>query len=277
MENLEKLAELAQSLPASAKQNALDLVERMSSTISGIGDTDKHWRPDTLKLVQGTSDRTKLPKGANIGSFVHGEEILEQPLEVIPFRTWISRQLWSPNQDEAKLLCSSPDGVEGFMHGQCKVCPYSQFDTENNKSQCNKTITAIVATASLDKVFNINFSKSNYTNGLEFQKLMTKAGVATYKRTYKLESKTSAKAKNVEIIQVSTGGVVDREVQPFVAELFAIVTDDRKKFLENFKEYLSNKASNPMLAAPVADQEGQILIEAPVAQAPNTEGQKYKM
>ena len=123
MQNLEKLAELATTLPAELIENASALVERMGEVIEGIGDKPVEWRPDLLKVVQGTSDRSKLPKGATIGSIVIGEEVVEAPYGTIPIRSWISRQYWDADPENARMLCNSPDGLVGYTHGECKTCP----------------------------------------------------------------------------------------------------------------------------------------------------------
>lgn len=253
MKNLENLAELAKSLPATYQEAALNLVERMGEVIEGIGDKPIEWRPGTLKMVQGTSDRSKLPKGASIGSFVLGEEMVDQPFEVIVLRLWTARQYWDPNPENAKMLCNSPDGTVGFQYGECKLCPYSKFDEEAKKSQCNKTMTYLCIKADLSQVFLVNFAKTNYASGMDWQGLIKKAGVAPYKRIYSLSSQTSTKSKNVELMKAEPAkeNRVAAEVLPFVEELFKISGDDRKVALEKFHEYILNKKSNPnMIAAP---------------------------
>jgi hypothetical protein len=255
MQDLSKLAELAKSLPGTLQESGVALVERMGEVIEGIGDRPIEWRPGTLKLVQGTSDRGKLPKGAAIGSFVLGEEILETPFKVIVLRTWTSRQYWDPNPENATMLCNSPDGQVGYQFGECKVCPYSKFDTENNKSQCNKTLSVLCLAADLSEVFVVNFSKTNYMNGMDWQGLMKKAGVAPYKRIYEISSVTSTKSKNVELIKaepVAKDNKVEGETLAFVEELFRISGEDRKVSLVKFYEYAEMKKKNAgaQLAAP---------------------------
>lgn len=254
MQNLEKLAELALALPAPLKDNATALVERMGEVIEGFGDKPLEWRPETLKLVQGTSDRSKLPKGANIGAMILGEDVLEQPFPTIVARTWISRQMWDPNPENARMLCSSPDGVSGYQYGDCKLCPYSKFDTENNRSQCNKTLTMLNISGDLTKVFFTNFSKTNYANGVDFQSLMKKAGVAPYKRIYNLTSATSTKSKNVEIMKadpIMPDNKVEGPLLAFVEEFFRISGEDRKSALLSFNESLkARKESGLLLGGP---------------------------
>jgi len=254
MKNLEKLAELAKDLPAGIKEKAETLVEQMGTIIEGISDKPLEWRPPMLKLVQGTSDRSKLPKGAGIGSFVLGEELVDQPFEVIPIRLWTARQYWNPDPEQAKMLCNSPDSMVGFQYGECKLCPYSKYDEEAKKSQCNKTITALCASGDLSKVFLVNFAKTNYMNGVDWQGLMKKAGVAPHKRVYKLASTTSTKSKNVELIKAEPAdpNKVDPKLLPFIEELSRLSGDDRKLSLEKFYEYVEMKKANGnnMLAAP---------------------------
>ena len=249
MENLEKLAELAKDLPAKLKDNASSLVERMGEVIEGIGDRPVVWRPETLKLVQGTSDRSKLPKGANIGSIVVGETILEQPTKVIPLRSWTSRQFWDPNPDNARMLCNSPDGNTGFAYGDCRQCQYSKFDVENNRGQCNKTITIMFITEDLNHIVLANFAKTNYANGNDWLSLMKKASVAPYKRVYELNSETSKKAKNVEVLVAASAGAVDVKLIPFLEELATRVGEDRKVSLEKFYEYIKNRKEQGATAA----------------------------
>lgn len=252
MQNLEKLAELAKAIEGENGSNAADLVERMGEVIEGIGDKPIEWRPDTLKLVQGTSDRGKLPKGAGIGSIVVGEDILDQPTQVIPIRLWTSRQYWNPDPEKAQMLCSSPDGIAGFNYGDCKLCPYSKFDQENNRSQCNKTLTFLLLSADLSRLFFANFSKSAYSQGMDFSGLIKKAGVSPYKRVYNLSSMTSPKSKNVEVLKAEpiVGAKVEGAELAFVEELFRITSEDRKQALERFHEGVNARKSNNLLAGP---------------------------
>ncbi len=244
MKNLEKLVELAAALPDAYKAGATELVERMGEVIEGFGDKPLEWRPELLKLVQGTSDRGKLPKGAGIGSFVLGEDVMETPMKTIPIRLWTSRQYWNPDPEQAQMLCNSPDGVTGFQYGECRACPYSKFDEENKRSQCSKTLSVLSITGDLKRIFVTNFSKTNYMSGMDWQGLMKKAGVAPHKRMYTLASLTSTKAKNVELIKaepLKEGSKVEGPVLDFVTELSRVSGEDRKLSLENFYEYVANK------------------------------------
>jgi hypothetical protein len=277
--NLDHLAALAKELPAAYKKNAGVLVEKMGEVIEGLSDKPIEWRPSTLKLVQATTDRSKLPKGATIGSLILGETIVQTPLKVIPLRVYTTRQMWNPDPAAASMVCSSPDGITGFRYGQCKVCPNSQFDEVEKKSACNKTITVVSVAEDLSGIFFTNFSKTNYANGLDWQSLMKKAGVSPYKRIYEISSTTSPKVKNVEILKVeplSTKNTVSDDVLPFVEELFKMSGEDRKATLENFYEYIENKkdASQLMLTEHDAPGNVTLITASEAAAAPAASGYK---
>ena len=269
--NLEKLKELALTLPDSVKQNALDLIERMGEKIEGIGDTPISWRAQTTRLVQAMSDRSKLPKGANIGDILLGESILNQPCDVIPLRSWKARQYWSPDKDEAKVLCSSPDAILGYQGTECKKCPHSVFDEESRKTECNTMVVVMVVKADLSDVFMVNFSKTGYKTGGEWQGLMKKAGVATYRRVYGLVSKDSKEYKNVSNIAIETYSGEKRdtpaELLPFITELFNQVGAERKDHVDNFHKIVLSRKQDPSLLANAAGADSEVVLigtDAPV-------------
>src|ERR1017187_7408466 len=125
MKNLETLAALAKELPEEVKANAEALVELMGTTIEGISDKPKVWYPGYLKIVQGTSDRSKLPKGTGIGAMILGDELKEAPLEVIPIRAYEVRTMWNPDPENARILCTSPDSKAGLLSPSCRSCQHS--------------------------------------------------------------------------------------------------------------------------------------------------------
>lgn len=251
--NLEKLNELANALPETVRQNAIDLVTRMGEVIEGIGDEPVRWRPGVAKLMQAVSDRSKAPKGATIGDIIVGEEVLQKPQKVFVLRSWDARQYWSPDQNEAKMLCSSPDAEVGYIGNKCKECPHSKFDEEAKKSECNKIKTFMVVKGDLSDIFLINFAKTNFKVGGEWQMMMKKAGVAPYRRAYGLTSETSKQYKNVEQIVIETFTGDDRDTPkdliPFVTELFTQVGTDRKEMVDNFHKMILERKQDPALLA----------------------------
>jgi hypothetical protein len=237
MENLQTLSTLAESLPETVRGNALSLLEEINTPIEGIGDEPKAWKPSFLRLVQGTTDRGSLPKGTAIGDFVLGEKKLEQPLKFIPIRIWDSRQFWDPDQTNNKMLCWSPDAKFGQIGRECRGCPHAEWK-EGEGSECTKTKSVMAISADLSTIFVINFSKSNFKIGLELEKLMERAAVAPYFRTYGLTSATSSTAKNVENYKIEALDEKLRrtpeDIIPFLRELFKRVSEDRKASVEAF-------------------------------------------
>lgn len=289
MTDLTKLQELAAALPKELSEKALALVERMGASIEGLGDEPQKWRPGNLKLIQGTSDRSKLPKGAIIGSLVLGDVIYDTPFNVIPMSVWSGRQMWSPDQNEAKLLCSSPDGKVGYMGYDCKTnCPHSKFDEVARKSECGATYVVLAIAADMSDIFAITFAKTNYAIGKGWFKDMKDAGVAVYRRVYGLRSETNKQYKQVESFVVEKYSGKDKEtpaaVLPFIEELFKMIRDDRQEMLTSFHKMIIEKrasqANAPTLIESSAnDIIGEVtLIEAPTEVAGTSEmAAKYKV
>jgi hypothetical protein len=264
MNNLDKLKELAEKMPkGELRENALSLVERMGEVIDGIGDEPVRWRPGNLQVAQGTSDYDKMPEGAKLGDLVAGGEILKQPVKFIPLRMWKARQRWSPDQNDAKMLCSSPDGEMGFIGVKCRECPHSKFDEEAGRSACSRGQQALVITDDLKHIFVDSFFKTSSAVGKDFEGLMKKAGVATYKRVYSVKTETSSKYKNVRVQVIEPAGAVEAHKLEFLAELFRMLTEDRKEFLTRFYEMVESRQQNQaqlLLANQHDDSDETVLV-----------------
>jgi hypothetical protein len=281
--NLDSLKELAVNLPESHQANALALLERMEAVVEGIGDEPIKWRAALLKLIQATTDRSKLPKGTGAGDFMLGEDKVEQPLAIIPLTIWNGRQFWSPDQTEAKLLCSSPDAKVGYIGLDCAKCPHSQFNEETRKSECSKIKQMLVIKSDFSDIFSINFAKTNYAIGTEFETLMKKAGVAPYRRVYHLSSKTNAKYKNVEsfVVEPAPGNAktVALELVDFLKELFEVIRTDRKEGLDKFYEYIeirrASEPEHPLIGNDSAD--AVLTLEAPADDGGSDLASKYSV
>jgi hypothetical protein len=278
------LIPLAEALPEALAHNALELLEKMGSVIEGVGDEDITWKPPLLKVVQATTDRSALPKGTTIGDMVVGDEKVEGPFSIIPLRLWDSRQMWSPDKDDNRILCWSPDATMGMTGQACRTCQFQVFDTVENKVACTKNKTFLVISSDLRHLFQVNFSKSNYSQGVEFQGLLKKAGVATHRRQYTLATESSKKVKNVEALVATPvslpDGNVAPELRPFLEALFNQISDDRKAHLNDFKVIASTRAEQARLSGPAEEESPQGLIEATAETASSEQSdqaQKYTL
>lgn len=278
-EKLEALKKLAENLPKEVKGNASSLVDRMGTKIEGIGDNPIEWRPENLRVVQPSSDRSKLPKGTPIGAIMLGEKVADQPLKSIPIRVWNSRQMWSPDKDENRLICFSPDGLVGSKYGLCKDCQYGKFDEEAGRSACNKGKTFLSVTSDLSTVFSTTFTKTNYQNGNQWAQMMTKARVAPYKRVYELKTKTSEKYKNVEALLVDTQNESTPVEQiPFLEALFEKFDEDRKAYLKKFEETVRSRQENvPLLQDSSTQKEEVVTQEALPTPEQSSMAKKYEL
>lgn len=257
MQNLEQLKQFASELPDNVKEAALDLVERMGTVIEGIGDEPVTWRPPFLKIVQGTTDRSTIPKGTGIGDILLGEERVESPLSFIPLRLWKGRQYWDPNPENKKMLCQSPDAKMGYIGRECKGCPHAEW-IEGQGSDCGTVMTMMAITADLKNIFIMNFAKTSYKVGLELESMLKKAGVAQYARTYGLGTKT---VKAYEMFDVQPLDAANRRTPdaliPFLKALSDQIGADRKIALESFYKMLEDRKTSgaPQLeAGPVPAQ-----------------------
>lgn len=242
----DSLIPLIENLPEDVRQNAVNLVTRMGEVIEGIGDKPVTWRADFLRLVQSTTDRSKLPKGTGAGDLVLGETRLEQPFPFIPIRIWEARQYWNPDQNETNLICSSPDAKVGYLGMDCRTeCPYGKWDDVAKKTACNKLQSVIAITSDLSTIFTLNFGKTNYSVGMELKALMSKAGVAPYRRRYALGAKPNPKYKNIECFTVEPLGdkekVTPEEYLPFLTELFNLISSDREEQLVRFYDFIKTR------------------------------------
>lgn len=280
--NLESLKELAKDLPAPYKENAEALLERMGSVIEGIGDEPVKWRAGLLRLLQPTSDRSKLPKGVSAGDLLIGEEKQDQPLDGIPLRIGNIRQYWSPDQNEAKMLCSSPDAKLGYIGLSCAECPHGKFNEETRKSECSKVKQVIVIKRDLSDIFMINFAKTNYAIGNEWETMMKKAGVAPYRRVYAISSETNKKYKTIESFVVETKSGNEKNVEdaliPFLTELFTVIGQERKESLDKFYEIVqARKQDQNLLTNSSADSEVVMLEDNSESSGTSSLASKYSV
>lgn len=266
-----KLTAALETLPDSYKEKATTLIERMGTVVEGVGDGGIEWRAPFLRLVQGTTDRSTIPRGTAIGDFVIGENRVERPLSFIPLRLWEARQYWNPDQTKNNTLCFSLDSKVGQYGDVCKTCPYSQW-VEGEGAACGKTINIYGIASDLSELFTVTFAKSSYSAGMELTSYLKRAGVDPYRRQYNLTALTSTKAKNIEVLKVDL--LTDEKLRrtpegvlPFLKALFDIISADRKTGVEAFYLEVDRKKSSG-LALPKPVVADSPLLETSVPSDP---------
>ena len=179
--------------------------------------------------------------------------MVSQPLDVIPMGVWNGRQFWSPDQNEAKLICSSPDAKVGYLGYDCKTCPHSRWNEETRRSECGMTYEFMVIKADLSDVFKISFSKTNYAIGKEWFGKIKDSGKQLYSRKYGVSTKTNAKYKQVESFNIeyyneASQRDVPEENKAFVYEIFKGINSDRKEMLDVFHKNIMDKRARGDIA-----------------------------
>lgn len=278
--NVEALTEAVNGIKdKTLKANAEGLISRMTETISGIGDNDMQWRPSTLKLVQSMSDTSKLPDGAKAGSMVLGNSILENGVPVIPLRVWDSRLMWHPDTDRDEIICQSPDAKQGFKYGNCRTCEHSQW-VEGEGVRCNKTKNVICVTADLTDVFVVNFSKSRYAMGTDWEKRMRSMKTHPYRHQYTLESAPHPKYKKVFVINADVSSDdVPVDALPFLEALFDRISEDREASVQRFYEGLKARENSAQLEdkSGGADRTLEVSDQSDQAVEGDDDGRTYTM
>lgn len=212
------------------------LMEKINTVLEGISDEPIKWSPGYLKIVQATSDRTKLPKGTGIGAMLLGDTVVEAPLKVIPLMSFTGRNYWDPDQTKNRTICRSPDSVHGVTGQKCKGCRFSVYDESQKKSPCSSVHAFLVITEDLSNIFYVQFAKTGYAAGSEWRKTMRDAAVDSYKRVYSLSTKTHPTYKNVENLEVTPAGVVPGELHATLHEIYKYFANARVEYLRDFAE-----------------------------------------
>lgn len=227
------------------RTNALALLDRMGEVIEGVGDKPIHWHPSMLKLVQATTNTDTLPS-CKPGDFVLNNEVLKT-MDVIPLRIWTTRDLWPEDLGSDRRLCESPDGVTGWKYGDCRSCQFSQWNEETGKVPCTKSLKFLVIKADLSNIFLVNFSKTGYRGGMNFEKLVKSTKTHIYRRSYTVDTSRHPENKNVFLTNVSFAApgsfTLTPDVEVFLRELFSYSGESRRHQLEAFQAGAERRAA----------------------------------
>lgn len=236
------LLDAAEKLPADLRTSATKMLEVMFSRIDGVDDEPRKWSAPYMKVVQGTTNRAKLPKGTPVGSLLIGDTVEGAPISVIPVMMFGTKAYWHPDQTQNTLICRSPNGELGSTGQECKTCMFAKFDKESgSKSACSSVHNVLVVKSDLSKIFYIQFAKTAYAEGSALKKAMTSAG-GSYMRNYDLQSETHPKYQAVEILTAKPTTPTTQEVREFMSLLYAYVRNERIRYLAEYTNTTRDKA-----------------------------------
>lgn len=231
------------SLPETLRSKAEDMVSLMFSTIDGVGDTPQKWIPPYLRVVQATSDRSRLPKGATVGTLLIGDTIIDAPKRIIPIMIFGTKAYWNPDQTQSSMICRSPNGELGSTGQPCKTCVFGKFDkASGTKSACSSVHNALVVSEDLSEIFYVQFAKTAYAEGSNLKKMMQAAG-GSYMRSYDLLTQTHPVYKNVENLTARPAQPTDKEIRPFLSVLYNHLKNDRNKYLADYTLAIKSKVA----------------------------------
>lgn len=227
------------------KANALALLDRMGEVIEGVGDKPIQWHPSMLKLVQSTTNTDTLPS-CKPGDFILNNAV-HKSLNIIPLRMWTVRDLWPEDLGNDRRICESPDGITGWKYGSCRECQFSQWVEETNKVPCTKSLRFLCIDTNLSNIFLINFSKTGYRGGMNFEKLVKSTKTHIYRRSYTIDATRHPENKNVFLTSASFAApdtfVLTPDVEAFLRELFSYAGESRRHALEAFQAGMERRAA----------------------------------
>lgn len=277
MATYETLQNLADKIVNPTKMaGALSLLQSMQSEVQGLGDNPIRWRPSFVRVVQGTTDTSQVKGKVGVGDIIWGDEVIGDSLEILPLMAFNTRQMWDPDPNVQIVKCFSPDAKVGSRFGECKTCKFAEYDAELKKVDCTLAHTVYVLRPDFSSIGQVSFSKTSYSNGTAWVKMMRARSVPPYVNSFKLKSKKSTQYKQVSLLEAEGQkdafqygeGEVD-----FVKELFTFLLDSRKEYLAVWHEEHKNRATAPAL--PSADEHKS--IEMKEAGTVSAEAEKYDM
>lgn len=281
------LTELAQKIKDKTKQaNALRLLQDMQTEIEGIGDRPVRWHPGFIRVVQATTDMSKVPDGATLGSLVWDNKA-QKELRIIPLISYENRAMWDPDPNKNQMLCSSPDAKVGTQYGECRKCPFQVFDTEKNRSACSKQVTFQVLAPDFSNVGQVQFQKTSFMNGKNWITALRTLRTYPYTHSFNLVTEKSTKVKNVNLLKHDNAERVTygEGEQEFVAELYRFFHHGREDFLKAFHEAKAERTALLASQTPAqlehasaaSEEEGTTLLTPPQEASVSDEAKKYDM
>ena len=157
-----KLRTLADSAEAEYGERILQLATLTAPEIKGIEGTGSQFRVASVRVRQPISSSAGIPEDCKPGQlFSTKGGTLGDSLTFIPILRHAQRKKWT---QDSQIDCLSIDGVRGTRYGECKSCPYSQFE-QGKTMECSSGHTFFVVTPELDALYRLDFQKSSAKAG----------------------------------------------------------------------------------------------------------------
>lgn len=166
-ETLIKLAD--DEADAALKDKLYELAQQVSPTIDGMDDEEfTRAKIANVKLKHGVGGED-APENTKVGQiYSDRQELFDKEFSFIPLYNHRSRAYFAPGAGN-KPECTSLDGQVGNKYGDCKTCPYSQYE-EGKSSECKSGRTVYALASDLSGLYRINFSKTSLKAGEQMVK-----------------------------------------------------------------------------------------------------------
>jgi hypothetical protein len=171
---------------------------------------------------------------------------MKNPVELVVYKAWPSRTKFNPRGSVGPSIdCSSPDGVTGGR-GECKKCPFNNFQM---RDRCTEQRCFIVAPVSEPSVLmRVIFSRSTFAIGRKLERILIaelkKLGVkASYGHTIKLgveKRKNEKSGAQYFAFTVELGSPVDADAMSEMAGYGDEAAELRRDSLERAKERMAS-------------------------------------
>lgn len=224
-------------LPTAAQASVRALVDLASPNKRGMEEMVSAWQQPRMHIVQPTTQSDARPETARNGDlFTSTGQSLGTAWKGILIYMF-EENVNFPEQSKVPA-CSAPDAKLGSQFGKCVECPYLPYGKqrggsgEQQKTDCNNQITAIMLAEDLSQVYSVSFAKTSRKAGTAL-KTLARAQPDIWAQSYTLTTeKGDSKAGLFYLYKVVPTGVNNSEaVQLIAARAYDLYKAERDRRL----------------------------------------------
>ncbi len=251
----DKLIKMADELDEGdeLKDKLYALGQQVSPVIEGMDDDEfTRAKIPNVKLKHGVGGES-APEETRAGQLYSDRlEHFGTEFTFLPLYNHKSRAYFAPGGTRPE--CSSLDGKIGFKYGDCKSCPYGQYE-EGKTSECKSGRTVYVLASDLSGLYRINFSKTSLKAGEQMVRMFSAPASFAFEYTLgvdKAQQQTGAKS-TYYYLTTKRGEKTD----PKVFELCRVIAPyfaaghKKSKFIRDETLKLTGGGSAPANGAPL--------------------------